>query len=355
MQYRRFSRRDMLKATTGFAAGAIFAEPLRAAAPPPSAITPALIEAARKEGKVSFYTALELPPAEKLGRAFEAKYPGIAVRVERAGAERILQRIGQEQASGIHAVDVVCSTDAGHFIEWERNDWIAPYLPEEVAKHFPPEQVDPDGRHATVCAWLELIGYNTRLVTSDRAPKSYADLLDPKWKGKLVKAHPGFSGAILTATFLLVREFGWPYFEKLAQQKIMQVQSAADPPKKVQVGERAVMADGNDYVLELLKSRGQPVELVYPVEGSPLIIVENGVFRSAPNPNAARLFQSFIFGLEAQQLLVDDFAHRSFHVLVKENPGRKPLSDVKLLKADPTAVLAQAEEIKRRYAKIFGV
>jgi ABC-type Fe3+ transport system substrate-binding protein len=107
------------------------------------------------------------------------------------------------------------------------------------------------------------------------------------------------------------------------------VQSAADPPKKVQVGERAIMADGNDYVLELLKSHGQPVEVVYPVEGSPLIIVENGVFRSAPNPNAARLFQSFIFGVEAQQLLVDDFAHRSFHVLIKEKPGRKPLSDVK--------------------------
>jgi iron(III) transport system substrate-binding protein len=355
MQYRRFSRRNMLKATTGFAAGAIFAAPLRAAAPTPSAITPALIDAARKEGKVSFYTALELPPAEKIGRAFEARYPGIAVRVERSGAERIFQRIGQEQASGIHAADVVCSTDAGHFIEWERNDWVAPYVPEEVAKHFPPEQIDPDGRHATVCAWLEIIGYNTRLVTSEGAPKSYADLLDPKWKGKLVKAHPGFSGAILTATFLLVREFGWSYFEKLAQQKIMQVQSAADPPKKIQIGERAVMADGNDYVVEVLKNQGQPVDVVYPAEGSPLIIVENGVFRSAPNPNAARLFHSFIFGVEAQQLLVDDFAHRSFHALVKEKPGRKPLSDVKLLKADPAAVLAQAEEIKTRYSKIFGV
>jgi iron(III) transport system substrate-binding protein len=355
MQCRRVSRRDMLKATTGFAVGAIFAEPLKAAAPAPSAITPALIEAARKEGKVSFYTALELPPAEKLGKAFEAKYPGIAVRVERSGAERIFQRIGQEQASRIHAVDVVCSTDPAHFIDWERNDWIAPYVPEEVAKHFPPDQIDPDGRHATVCAWLEVIAYNTGLVRREDAPGSYTDLLDPKWRGKLVKAHPGFSGAILTATFLLVRELGWSYFEKLSQQKVMQVQSAADPPRKIQIGERAVMADGNDYVLELLKSQGQPVEVIYPVEGSPLIIVENGVFRSAPNPNAARLFQSFIFGVEAQQLLVDGFAHRSFHALVKEKPGRTPLSDVKLLKADPAAVLAQSEEIKARYSKIFGV
>ncbi len=153
------------------------------------------------------------------------------------------------------------------------------------------------------------------------APKSYADLLDPKWQGKIVKAHPGYSGAIMTATFVLARDLGWPYLEKLAQQKVMQVQSAADPPKKILLGERAVMADGNDYNLLLLKDQGKPVEVVYPAEGAPLIIVPSGVFRSAPNPNAARLFQSFFFSAETQQMLVDDYALRSFHAQVKEKPG----------------------------------
>src|SRR5258705_7069063 len=97
------SRRDVLKASAAMAAGAVFAEPLKAATAEPSAVTSALIEAARKEGKISFYTALELPTSERLAKAFEAKYPGIAVRVERSGAERIFQRIGQEQASRIYA------------------------------------------------------------------------------------------------------------------------------------------------------------------------------------------------------------------------------------------------------------
>src|SRR4051794_5057266 len=74
----RWSRRDVLKASTASAAGLIFAQPARAAAPPPTAVTPALIEAARKEGKLSFYSALELTTAERLGKIFEAKYPGIA-------------------------------------------------------------------------------------------------------------------------------------------------------------------------------------------------------------------------------------------------------------------------------------
>src|SRR5437016_12135070 len=242
------SRRDVLKASAAMAAGAVFAEPLKAATAEPRAVTPALIEAARKEGKISFYTALELPTSERLAKAFEAKYPGIAVRVERSGAERIFQRIGQEQTSRIHAVDVACSTDASHFVAWKRNGWLAAYLPEDVARHFRPDATDADGMYATVCASLSGIGYNTNLVRSEDAPKSFADLLDPKWRGKLVKGHPAYSGTILTATFAMVHALGWSYFEKLAQQKVMQVQSAGDPPKKLALGERAVQVDGADAV-----------------------------------------------------------------------------------------------------------
>src|SRR6476620_8191097 len=233
MRHRRWSRRDLLKASTASVAGLLFAEPVRAAAPPPSEVTPALIEAAKKEGKVSFYSALELTTAERLARTFEAKYPGISVRVERSGAERIFQRIAQEQGSGINAVDVANSTDPAHYLDWKAKDWLPPYVPEDVAKHFPTDQVDPNGLYATSCGWIEAIGYNSNLVKREDAPGSYADLLDPKWQSKIVKAHPGYSGAILTATFVLARELGWSYFEKLAQQKVLQVQSAADPPKKL--------------------------------------------------------------------------------------------------------------------------
>jgi iron(III) transport system substrate-binding protein len=355
MRSRKWSRRDVLKTSTALAASALFAEPIRAAAPPPASVTPALIDAARKEGKVSYYSALELNVAERLAKAFEAKYPGIAVHVERSGAERIFQRIAQEQGSGINAVDVANSTDPAHYLDWKTKGWLAPYLPDDVAKHFPADQFDPDGLWATSCGWMEVIGYNTDLVRRDDAPRSYADLLDPKWQGKIVKAHPGYSGAIMTATFVLSRELGWSFFEKLAQQKVLQVQSAADPPKKLLLGERAIMADGNDYNLLLLRDQGKPVEVVYATEGSPLIIVPSGIFRNAPNPNAARLFQSFFFSAEFQQLLVDEYAHRSFHALIKEKPGHPPLSTLKVLKSDPAAVLAQSEDIKARYAKLFKV
>src|SRR5580692_4580785 len=181
-----WSRRKMLGASAGAVTGALFAEPIKAAAAQTTPVTPDLIEAARKEGKLSYYAAIELNVAERLGKLFEAKYPGISVRVERSGAERIFQRIAQENDSGIHAVDVANSTDVSHYLEWKKNSWLAPYLPEDVAKNFPADQFDPEGMYATSCAWLEVIGYNTNLVKAEDAPKSYADLLDPKWQGKLV-------------------------------------------------------------------------------------------------------------------------------------------------------------------------
>jgi iron(III) transport system substrate-binding protein len=351
----RLSRRHVLKGSTALAASTVFASPLRAAAPAAEAVTPALIEAARKEGKVVWYTSVDLPIAEKIAKSFEAKYSGVAVRVERAGAERVFQRIGQEYASNIHAVDVVNSSDAAHVIVWKRDGWLAAHVPEDVAKFYPAEHKDADGMFASFRVWVSIIAYNATLVKPEDVPTSFADLLDPKWAGKIVKAHPGYSGTIMTATYQMSRDLGWGYFEKLAKQRIMQVQSSADPPKKLALGERAVMADGNEYNIFQLKESGQPVEPVYATEGSPLIIGPNAVFKAAPNPNAARLLNSYMFSVEAQQLIIDVGGLRSMHPQTKEKPGRKPWAEIKTMKDDAAAVEKMSEEIKAKYQKIFRV
>jgi iron(III) transport system substrate-binding protein len=354
MKSRKLSRRDVLKGASVVVAGSALSTRVLASAPPPEPITQALIDAAKKEGQVVYYTSTDLPVAEKVAKAFEAKYPGIAVRTERTGAERVFQRIGQEYSSNIHAVDVVNSSDAAHFIVWKRDGVLLPYVPEDVAK-YPAEHRDVDGQFASFRVWLSIIAYNTNLVKPGDAPKSFADLLDPKWKGKIVKAHPGYSGTIMTATYQMQRDLGWSFFEQLAKQNIMQVQSSADPPKKLDLGERAVMADGNEYNIFQMKEAGRPVEPVYATEGSPLIIGPNGIFKSSPNPNAAKLFQAFCLGREAQQLIIDVGGLRSVHPETKDKEGRKALKDIKTMKDDAAAVEQQSEAIKARYSKIFHV
>src|SRR5947207_11609076 len=174
MRKRELSRRDLLKGSGAFALG-LAATRVEAAAPPATAITPALIEAAKKEGKIIYYSSIDLPLAEKIAKSFEAKFPGVSVRVERTGAERVFQRIGQEYSSRIYAVDAVNSSDAAHFIVWKREGILAPYVPEDVAKFYPDEHRDPDGMFASFRAWVCVIGYNTNMVKAEDAPRSYAD------------------------------------------------------------------------------------------------------------------------------------------------------------------------------------
>src|SRR5947209_15010402 len=143
MKRRKLSRRDILQGAAAVAAGTVFAAPVRAEAPAPVAITPALVDAARKEAKVILYSSMDLPVGEKLGKAFEAAYPGISVQIERSGSERLFQRIDQEFSSNIHAADVINTSDASHTIPWKKKGWLAPFVPEDVAKHFPEQYRDP--------------------------------------------------------------------------------------------------------------------------------------------------------------------------------------------------------------------
>src|ERR1700710_848204 len=351
---KHLTRRTILKGSAALGL-TMFAAPIKAAAPEPVSITPALVDAATREGKVILYSSMDLPVGEKLGKAFEAAYPGISVQIERSGSERVFQRLDQEFASNIHAADVVNTSDASHIISWKKNGWLAPFVSEDIAQHFLPDYRDPDGMSAPSRIYLSSIAYNTKLVKPEDAPKSYADLLDPKWAGKMVKGHPAYSGTIMTATFQLVRELGWDYLDKLSKQRVMQVQSSTDPPKKLALGERAVMADGNEYGVVLLKEAGQPVEPVYPTEGAPTVSGPTGIFASAPHPNAARLFQAWLHTRETQQFFTDYTAQYSAHAQVVPHPGRRKLSDIKLMKEDAAGVEKMAEEIKTRYARLFKV
>jgi iron(III) transport system substrate-binding protein len=115
------------------------------------------------------------------------------------------------------------------------------------------------------------------------------------------------------------------------------------------------MADGNDYNLVLLKDQGQPVEVVYAAEGSPLIIVASGIFRSAPNPNARAAVPESSFQRRGAAIAGRWFRAPLVPCADQGKPGPHAAYALKLLKADPAQVLAQDEEIKARYTRIFKV
>ena len=341
------------------AAGALFAamawsQVTWAAPPEPYMVTDDLVAAATKEGAVTYYTSTDVQVAEKMASAFEKHYPGIKVQVERSGSERVFQRIGQEYSSGIHNADVIETSDASHFLTFKDQNWLTPAVPEDVAKLWPESDRDPDGMYAAFRATLTVMAYRSDKVKAEDAPKTWKDLLDPKYKDKLVKSHPGYSGNVMTATYALSQLLGWDFFKQLGQQGVMQVQSSIEPPKVLSQGERLIQADGNEYNVFMLQDKGVAITPIYPAEGTSIAYGNAAILAYAPHPNAAKLFYSFMFSQEAQQLNDDFGGLRSVRPDVKEKSGRTPLSQIKLLESDPAAVRDSMEEIKQKYEEYFG-
>ena len=326
---------------------------LIASAVVPAAAQDARVEAAKKEGKVVWYTSLALPTAEKIGKLFEAAYPGIKVEVHRTGSQRILQRVMQEMQANLKLVDVIHTSDAGHFVLLKEKKLLMKYTPAGVDA-FPAGFKDKDSYYFTLRATVNVIAYNTKLVPAAEAPKGWKDLLDPKWRGKMVTAHPGYSGVIATHVLALTQLYGWDYFKQLAQNKLMLVQSAVDPAGVVASGERQVAVDGGDYYYYQMKKKGNPIEVIYPKEGVPLVISPTAIASFAPHPNAAKLFTDFTFSRELQQVMADSEGLYTGHPEVKYPSDKPKLSDLKLLTVDPEELEKRNEEIKSKFVEFFG-
>ena len=158
----------------------------------------------------------------------------------------------------------------------------------------------------------------------------------------------------MTATYQMARDLGWEYFEKLAKQKIMQVQSATDPPKKLALGERAVMADGNEYnVLQLKESRPAGRDRLSDRRHADGGRAERDLQECA-EPERGAAVPELLFTPECQQLIIDVGGLRSVHPQAKEKAGRKPFKDIKVMKDDAAGVEKSARRSRRATARYSG-
>jgi len=313
-----------------------------------------LYEAAKTEREMTWYIShFGLDNATAIEQAFYKRYPGIKVNVVRATAQVIYQRLNQDILANTAVADVYSSTDTSHFVRLKSEGRLLTYRPENADKVLPAfRNMDPDNQYHATSGAIIVIAYRTDKIAAADAPKTWTDLLDPKFKGKLSFGHPAYSGYVGAWALALEKKYGWSYFEKLRANNPQIGRSINDVITMLDAGERSVGHAG-DGPFRKKEIEGAPYRTVFPEDGSVVILAGSGILKNSKSPNAAKLFLDYLLDVESQQIRVDMDLAMALRPEVKNTHGGKGPGDV-------TTIPVSEEDMKNlpalndRWRRTFG-
>jgi len=258
------------------------------------------MDGAKKEGTLVFYGTMSAPDMVRVVKAFESKYPFLKVETFRANSERVLNKFLTEARTGSYFADVINLDGINGWVLKEQG-MLQPHKSTET-EAFPEAFRDPSGL-LPCCIYVitNVIGYNTKLVSSGNAPKSFADLLQPKWRGQMgmdSDESEWFTGLIS----VWGKEKTVDFFKALTKQKLSLRRGHTLLAELTAAGEFPVAVNLFGYRVLELQSKGAPIDLVQadPVMTRPWYLL---LAKRAPHPNAGRLFIDYVFSQEGQQVI----------------------------------------------------
>jgi iron(III) transport system substrate-binding protein len=307
--------------------------------------TQKLIDGAKQENALVWYMSASAEDVKAIFSAFNKRYPFIKTDSFRAGSAALFNRILNEARAGKVFFDVVAIRGLETH-QLVKAGFLQPYVSPESAA-YPAGFKDAKGHWVDFFDSYNVIGYNTKLVSRDQAPKSWEDLLDPKWKGKIALDEENYSwfGAL---TQKWGREKTQRYMRALAKQEIQLRNGQTLIAQLMAAGEFAV-AMVLAHRIEKMKEQGAPVEWVTTLDPITAALHPIGLAAKAPHPNAAKLFVDFILSKEGQQLMLS----------IERTPAR-PGIDTKMearklkLYAVPPDLGEHYNQFQREFREIFG-
>ncbi len=262
-----------------------------------------LIEGARKEGKLTWYTTLIVDQVSRpVKEAFEKEYPFIQTELFRGNSERVVQKILAEYQAKRYDVDIVDGTVSPVMVKRAGllQRFSSPFLSE-----YPAELKDPQGFWATMNVYFFALGYNTRMVKPNEVPKTYEDLLNPRWKGQMIWSTSRGSGAPIFIGNILKTmgpEAGKAYLQKLKGQNIAKTTASNRQILDLVIaGEYPLGIQMFNHHAYISKTAGAPADW-QPLEPATATIHTIGLAKNAPHPYAAMLFVDFVLSEKGQKV-----------------------------------------------------
>jgi len=311
---------------------------------------PVDMAAAKREGRVVWYCSVPVETAQKVANMFEQQ-TGIKVELFRSGGSNILRRFQQEAEGGKVFVDVLTHSEPAAARLMTKKGLFVPFKATDFDK-VPAEVKDPDGYH--VAQRLNVMAMYVRddkLPAADR-PRTWADLVQPKYKGKMVMADPSFSSLLVTIVGTLAKEHGWQYFEKLRANDIMLVPGNQQVSDMIKRGERIIAVGADAAYVGESKKEGMPISTLYQDDGAFVIPSPSSVVKGSLNPNAAKAFADFMLSRPVQELFPQEHLY-SARTDVPGPVGSPPLSQIKMHAIDYDYIEAESTRIKRRFAEVL--
>jgi len=264
----------------------------------------ALVEAARKEGRVVWYTTLIVTQAIRpLKEAFERKYPGVGLSYVRADESPTAAKILAEAGAGRVQADVF--DGISNMVPLKRAGVVAPYAP-AAAGVYPADLKDREGYWIAILLYVFAPGINTTMVPRDSAPRTYQDLLDPRWKGRMAWNPGSMAGAIgfVGNSLLSMGETrGMEYLRALSRQQVVNIEASSRAIlDQVIAGEFPIGLMMFNHHTVISAQKGAPSDWL-PIEPVPVAFDAVGILKDAPHPNAARLLVDFLTSEEGQRVL----------------------------------------------------
>jgi iron(III) transport system substrate-binding protein len=306
-----------------------------------------LVDGAKKEGKLTWYTSMAVDTSKPLLDAFVKEYPFIKPELVRLGEEQLVNRILSEIRAGRWAFDVLSTSSISTMIE---RKVIAPYLAPD-RDLFIDQFKDPQGYWTGVFVNNLVLAYNSKMLAAKDAPKSYDDLLHPKWKGQMLMDSTDYDwfGTLMT---VWGRERTVKYMQQLAKQDPLWRRGHGLTAQLVGAGE-VPLAWAYNFRIERMKSDGAPVDWIESFD--PIVVTISGIALSAKatSPNAAKLLINFATSRKGQEMIRE---MRRIPARSDVKPLAPKMDQSKLrLKAVPKEVYSGLDDHAREFRKIFGL